>query len=358
MNKHNFYAGPSRLSDYTQTQTAESINNFAGTGISLMSISHRSNEFVAVMDKAISLTKEILDVPSTHEVVFLQGGASLQFCMLPYNFMDKKASYLDTGEWASKAIKEAKFFGEVDVVASSKDKNYNYLPEGWEKKAASDSSYLHYTSNNTIYGTQYKKDPDSNLLLASDMSSDIFSRPIDVSKYLLIYAGAQKNIGPSGIVLAIVKKDMLEKICRPVPTMLKYSTHAEKESMYNTPPTVSVFACMKSLERYKELGGVQAMQKITAAKSALLYDEIDRNKLFVATVPNPEHRSNMNITFVMKDEYKDLEKAFLKYTEERDILGIQGHRSVGGFRASVYNEQKEESVRALIDAMKQFEKNH
>lgn len=355
MKKHNFYAGPSRLSDYTLTETAENIIDFAGTGLSVMGISHRSKEFVAVMEQAVSLTKELLDVPSSHEVIFVQGGASMQFCMLPYNLLNKKAAYVDSGAWSSKAIKEAKCFGDVEIVASSKDKNYNYIPEGWEANVPSDASYLHYTSNNTIYGTQFKADPNVKLPLACDMSSDIFSRPVDVSKYGVIYAGAQKNIGPSGITLVIVKKDLLGKVDRCIPAILKYDTHIDKESMYNTPPTVATFACMKTLERYKQLGGVKAIHVKANEKAKMLYDEIERNKLFVGTVQNEAHRSNMNITFVMNENYKDLEKPFLNFVDERNIVGIKGHRSAGGFRASVYNAQREESVRALVEAMKEFE---
>ncbi|MBK8808354.1 MAG: 3-phosphoserine/phosphohydroxythreonine transaminase [Bacteroidales bacterium] len=356
MKKHNFFAGPAELDETVIKNTADNIIDFAGTGISIMAISHRSKEFIAVMEKAVNLTKELLDVPSTHEVIFLQGGASLQFAMLPMNLLDKKAAYVDSGTWASNAIKEAKLFGEVVVVGSSKDKNYNYIPVGWEKNIPSDASYLHYTSNNTIFGTQFKKDPDVNVLLASDMSSDIFWRPVDVSKYAIIYAGAQKNIGPSGITLAIVRKDLLDKINRPVPTMLKYSTHVDKESMYNTPPTVATYACVQSLERFKNLGGVKALGKIADQRANSIYDEIDRNKLFVSTVPDASHRSNMNITFVMNEQYKDLEKDFTDFAKSRNIVGITGHRSVGGFRASVYLSQRDDSVNALIQAMKDFEK--
>jgi phosphoserine aminotransferase len=354
--KHNFYAGPSRLSEYTLKHSAESILDFAGTGLSILGISHRSKEFIAVMDEASAIVKELLDVPAGYSVIFLQGGASLQFSMVPYNLLVKKAAYLNTGSWASKAMKEAPHFGEVVEVASSKDKNYNYIPQGWEANVPNDADYLHYTTNNTIYGTQIHTDPNVNVPLVSDMSSDIFSRPIDVSKYGLIYAGAQKNIGPSGICLAIVKDELLGKTDRYIPTILNYKTHIDNGSMFNTPPTLAVYSSLLSLRWYKnELGGIKVIQKQNIEKAQILYDEIDRNKLFKCTVANEKDRSLMNVCFIMNEEYKDLEKEFLTFAESRDLLGLKGHRSAGGFRASIYNAQRVESIKALIQAMKDFE---
>lgn len=353
MKKHNFYAGPSILSEFTKEKTAEAVMNFAGTGLSVMEVSHRSKEFVAVMDEAVALVKELLKVPEGYSVLFLQGGASTQFLMAPYNLMDKKAAYLNTGAWSKKAIKEAKFFGEVVEVASSADANFNYIPKSYEVPA--DASYLHYTSNNTIFGTKVDA-PDVNLPLVADMSSDIFSRPIDVAKYDLIYAGAQKNLGPSGATLVIVKDAALGKIDRPIPTMLDYNTHINSGSMFNTPATLPVYASLMTLRWLKENGGVEAMEKVNEEKAALLYDEIDRNKLFECTVPAKEDRSLMNVTFVMAPEYAEAEKEFLDFATSKGMIGIKGHRSVGGFRASIYNAMPVDSVKALIDAMQEFEK--
>ena len=353
MKKHNFYAGPSILSEYTIKNTAAAVENFAGMGLSLLEISHRSKQFVAVNDEARALIKELLDIPAGYEVVFLGGGASLQFCMAPYNLLNKKASYLDTGTWASKAIKEAKLFGEVEVVASSKDKNYTYVPKNFT--IADDSDYFHYTSNNTIYGTAIRQDPDVKQRLVCDMSSDIFSRPIDIYKYDLIYAGAQKNLAPAGVTLAIVRVDALGHVDRPIPTMLSYKTHVDKDSMFNTPPVLPIFAALQTLKWYKEQGGIAAMEKKDKQNAAILYDEIDRNKLFRGTVV-PEDRSIMNVCFVMKPEYAELEKQFIEFATANNIVGIKGHRSVGGFRASIYNAMPLESVETLINVMKEFEK--
>jgi phosphoserine aminotransferase len=355
MKKHNFYAGPSILSDYTIKNTMAAIDNFAGTGLSLMEISHRSKEFVAVNDEARAMIKELLDIPEGYEVVFLGGGASLQFCMVPFNLLKKKASYLDTGTWASKAIKEAKLFGEVNVVASSKDKNYTYVPKNYT--VPEDSDYFHFTTNNTIYGSELRKDPDLKVRLVADMSSDIFSRPIDISKYDLIYAGAQKNLAPAGVTLIIVRKDALGHVDRPIPTMLNYQTHVDKDSMFNTPPVVPIFAALQTLKWYKEQGGIAAMEKKDKENAAILYDEIDRNKLFHGTVAT-EDRSIMNVCFVMNEEYKDLEEEFAKFASAAGMVGIKGHRSVGGFRASLYNAMPKSSVEALIACMKDFEKQH
>lgn len=355
MKKHNFYAGPSILSEYTIKQTADAVIDFANTGLSLLEISHRSKEFIAVNDEAQALIKELLDIPSGYEVLFLGGGASLQFCMVPFNLLNKKASYLDTGVWASKAIKEAKFFGEVDVVASSKDKNYTYIPKNYT--IASDSEYFHITTNNTIYGTEIHEDPTVGLPLVSDMSSDIFSRPVDVSKYELIYAGAQKNLAPAGVTLVIVKKDVLGKVERPIPTMLKYETHIDNSSMFNTPPVLPIYAALQTLKWYKEEGGIKALQKKNKEKAAVLYDEIDRNRIFKGTAA-AEDRSLMNVCFVMNDEYKELEGEFSSFATSKGMVGIKGHRSVGGFRASLYNAMPKSSVEALIETMKEFEKQH
>ena len=355
MKKHNFYAGPSILSEYTIKNTAAAVENFAGMGLSLLEISHRSKEFVAVNDEARALIKELLDIPAGYEVVFLGGGASMQFCMVPYNLLNKKASYLDTGTWSSKAIKEAKLFGEVEVVASSKDKNYTYIPKDYT--IADDADYFHITTNNTIYGTETRKDPDVKQRLVADMSSDIFSRPIDVSKYDIIYAGAQKNLAPAGVTFVIVKNDAVGKVSRYIPTMLNYQTHIDGGSMFNTPPVVPIYAALQTLRWIKAQGGVKEMERRAIEKADMLYAEIDRNKMFVGTAAK-EDRSRMNICFVMAPEYKELEADFLKFATEKGMVGIKGHRSVGGFRASCYNAMPKESVQALIDCMQEFEKLH
>lgn len=321
-----------------------------------MEVSHRGKEFIAVMDETRALFKELLDIPAGYDVVFLGGGASLQFCMVPYNLLNKKAAYLNTGEWASKALKEAKLFGEVVEVASSKDKNFNYIPKGWTVPA--DADYLHITTNNTIFGTEIKYDLDVNVPMVADMSSDIFSRPVDVSKYSVIYGGAQKNLAPAGVTFAIVKMDALGKVERPIPTMLNYKTHIEKESMFNTPPVVPVFAALQTLKWLKEQGGVKAMQRRNVEKAAILYNEIDSNKFFKATIADEEDRSLMNICFVMADEYVELEKEFSDFASSKGMSGIKGHRSVGGFRASCYNALPKESVQALVDCMKEFAAKH
>jgi len=355
MKKHNFYAGPSILPQYTIEQTIAGIKNFAGTGLSVLEVSHRSKEFVAVMEEAQQLFKELLNIPDGYSVLFLQGGASTQFAMIPYNLLGKKAAYLDTGAWSSKAVKEAKGFGEVEVVASSKDKGYNYIPKDF--KVPADADYFHITTNNTIAGTEIKFDMDSPVPLVADMSSDIFSRPVDVSKYALIYGGAQKNLGPAGATFVIIKNDILGKVNRHIPTMLNYQTHIDKASMFNTPPVLAVFSALQTLKWLKENGGVEAAQKRNEEKAKILYDEIDRNKLFEAVVPAEEDRSLMNITFVMKDKYKDKEQDFLDFAAQRGIIGVKGHRSVGGFRASTYNALPKESVEVLVKAMRDFEKS-
>ncbi|MDO5571316.1 MAG: 3-phosphoserine/phosphohydroxythreonine transaminase [Bacteroidales bacterium] len=355
MKKHNFYAGPSILSQYTIEKTAEAVKDFAGTGLSLLEISHRSKEFTAVIEEARSLIKELLNVPEGYEVLFLGGGASLQFCMVPFNLLKKKAAYTETGTWAKNAIKEAKLFGEVEVVGSSKDKNFSYIPKGYTIPA--DCEYFHYTSNNTIYGTEVIETPNVDVPLVSDMSSDFMSHPLDVSKFDLIYAGAQKNLGPAGVTVVIVKKDALGKVERSIPTMLNYLTHIEKDSMFNTPPVLPVFSCLQTLKWYKELGGLEAIEKMNVEKAKILYEEIDRNKIFVGTAAK-EDRSRMNVCFVMNPQYQHLEDDFNKFAASKGMVGLKGHRSVGGFRASIYNAMPIESVKALIETMQEFEKLH
>lgn len=358
MKKHNFYAGPSILPQYTIKNTADAVLNFADTGLSILEISHRSKEFQAVMDEAQALFKEILSIPEGYEVVFLGGGASLQFCMVPYNILSKKAAYLNTGVWANKAQKEAVAFGEVVEVASSKDKTYNYIPKGFEALVPADADYFHITTNNTIYGTELHRDPDVKVPLVADMSSDIFCRPVDVSKYSIIYGGAQKNLAPAGLAFAIVKVDALGKVERHIPTMLDYRTHINAGSMFNTPPVVAVYGALQTLRWLKQEGGVEEMARRKRVKSDMLYTEIERNKLFKPTVADHEDRSTMNICFVMNDEYKELEKEFLEFATSRGMIGLKGHRSVGGFRASTYNALPKESVEELIAVMKEFEAKH
>lgn len=352
MKKHNFYAGPSILSDYTIKNTAEAILNFANTGLSVLEVSHRSKEFQAVIDEATALVKELLDIPEGFSVLWLGGGASMQFCMIPYNFLDKKASYIDTGTWAANAIKEARLFGDVEVVGSSKDANYTYIPKGW--KVAEGSQYFHYTSNNTIYGTEIRIDPDVPVPMIADMSSDIFSRPVDFSKYIAVYAGAQKNLAPAGVTLVIVRDDAMGHVDRPIPTMLDYRTHIKKGSMFNTPPVLPIFSAMQTLRWYKELGGVEALEKRDLEKAAKLYEAIDASPMFVGCVTDPADRSIMNVTFRMTPEYADLEGEFVDFCAQRGIVGIKGHRSVGGFRASLYNALPIESVEELVKAMHDF----
>ena len=356
MKKHNFYAGPSVLSQFAIRNTADAVINFADMGLSLLEISHRSKQFQAVVDEAEALFKELLDIPEGYSVLFLGGGASLQFAMVPMNLLVKKAAYLDTGVWANKAIKEAKLFGEVDVVASSKDKNYNYIPRDYS--VPTDVDYFHYTSNNTIYGTEIRKDPEVGVRLVADMSSDIFSRRVDISKYDLIYGGAQKNLAPSGVTFVIVKNDVLGNVDRVLPTMLNYKTHIDKGSMFNTPPVLPIYTALQTLKYYKEFGGVDALEKFDLQKAETLYNAIDSSRMFEATIPNHEDRSIMNVCFVMKPEYAELEKEFFDFATERGMMGINGHRSVGGFRASLYNALPMESVEALVAAMNEFQSKH
>ena len=355
MKKHNFNAGPSILPREVIEDTAKAILDFNGSGLSLMEISHRAKDFQPVVDEAVALFKELLNIPEGYSVLFLGGGASMEFCMVPFNFLEKKAAYLNTGVWAKKAMKEAKGFGEVVEVASSAEATYTYIPKDYTVPA--DVDYFHITTNNTIYGTEMRYDPDLNVRLVSDMSSDIFSRPIDISKYDVIYAGAQKNLAPAGVTLAIVRTDALGHVDRAIPTMLNYNTHIKKDSMFNTPPVFPIFAALQTLKWYKELGGVAVIEKMNLEKAAILYDEIDRNKLFKGTAA-VEDRSIMNVCFVMNDEYKELEDEFNKFASAAGMVGIKGHRSVGGFRASLYNAMPKSSVEALVATMKEFEKQH
>ena len=355
MKKYNFNAGPSMLPREVIENTAKQILDFNGSGLSLAEISHRAKDFQPVVDEAEALVKELLDIPEGYSVLFLGGGASLEFCMVPYNFLNKKAAYLNTGTWAKKAMKEANLFGEVVEVASSADANYTFIPKDWSVPA--DVDYLHITTNNTIYGTEMRKDLDVPVRLIADMSSDIFSRPVDVAKYDCIYAGAQKNLSMAGVTIVIVKNDALGKVERPIPTMLDYRTHVEKGSMFNTPPVVPIYTAMENLRWIKANGGVEAMDKRANERAEMLYAEIDRNKLFKGTVA-VEDRSLMNICFVMNEEYAELEKPFFDFATSKGMVGIKGHRSVGGFRASCYNAQTIEGVTALVNAMKEFEANN
>lgn len=355
MKKYNFGAGPSILPQEVMQATAEACANFNGSGLSLMEMSHRTKDFQAVMDEAQALFKELLGIPAGYSVLFLGGGASMQFCMVPYNLLEGKAAYLNTGVWAKKALKEAKGFGEVVEVASSADANYTFVPKDYEIPA--DADYFHITTNNTIYGTQIRRDLDSPVPLVADMSSDIFSRPINVSKYGLIYGGAQKNLSMAGVTFVIVKDELLGKVSRHIPTMLDYRTHVDKGSMFNTPPVIPIYCALQNLKWIKAQGGVEEMQRRAGERAAILYSEIDRNALFRGTAAL-EDRSLMNICFVMNDEYKELEAEFLKFATERGIVGIKGHRSVGGFRASCYNAMSVEGVQVLVQCMKDFEALH
>ncbi len=348
MKKHNFYAGPSILPEEVIQETSNALFDFAGTGISLASVSHRSKEFDKVMKDAQNLFLELLDAPEGYSVLFLGGGASTQFAMVPYNLMKKKAVYLNTGTWAKKAIKEAKLFGEVVEI---KNEDYTTLPKSFEYPA--DADYLHFTTNNTIYGTEHKKDFFATVPVVADMSSNIFSRKIDVSKYSLIYGGAQKNLAPSGVTFVLIKDDILGKVDRKIPTMLNYQTHIDKGSMFNTPPVIPIYAAYQTMLWIKKNGGVEGMEKMVAEKAEMLYDEIDTNELFKGTVAK-EDRSYMNICFVMNEGYENLEADFLKFATEKGMVGIKGHRSVGGFRASTYNALPKESVEALVKCMREF----
>ena len=352
MKKHNFSAGPSILPEVAYQNAAKAILDFNGTGLSILSISHRTKDFEDVLASAQSLMRELLNIPDNYHIYFVGGGASTQFFHIPANFLGKKAGYVNTGVWTKKAIKEAKYYGEVEIIASSEDRNFCYIPKGFD--IPTDIDYLYICTNNTIYGTEYKVDIDSPVPLIADMSSDILSRPIDVSKYALIYGGAQKNLAPAGVSFVIIRDDMLQRVVRELPTMVNVNTHCENNSMFNTPPVFPIFVMNETLKWIKSLGGVEAMYKINLEKAQLLYDEIERNSLFRPTVDTPD-RSLMNICFVMAEGKEDLAPQFLKFATERGMVGIKGHRLVGGFRASCYNALPKESVEALVACMQEFE---
>ncbi len=353
--KHNFFAGPAILPPSVLEQASRAALDFDGMGLSILEISHRSTQFTAVMQEAVQSTKDLLALPDDYEVLFLTGGASSQFYMAAMNLLekDKSACYLDTGTWSTKAIKEAKIFGNINVVASSKDKNFNYIPKGYS--VPTDAAYLHLTSNNTIFGTQIHSWPETDVPFVCDMSSDIFSRPIDVKRFGIIYAGAQKNLGPAGTTLVIVRKDILGKVSREIPTMLDYHTHIGKNSMFNTPPVFPVYVCMLTMRWLKERGGIEATQKYNQEKAALLYNEIDSNPLFTGAAAK-EDRSLMNVTFTMNNT--ELQDEFKALCAEANLMGLAGHRSVGGFRASIYNAMPKESVALLVNIMNDFGKKH
>ncbi len=356
MKKHNFSAGPSVLPRVAIENAAAAVLELNGIGLSLIEISHRSNDFQQVIDEATSLLVELMEIPSNYKVLWLGGGASTQFCMVPFNLLEKKAGYINTGVWAKKAMKEAKLFGEVVEVASSEDRNNTYIPKNVE--IPTDLDYLHITTNNTIFGTEYKTDIDYPVNVVADMSSDILSRKVDVSKYAMIYGGAQKNMGPAGVTFVIIREDILGKVTRQIPSMMDYRIHIKDGSMFNTPPVFPIFVVRETLKWLKSLGGVEVMNKMNVEKAALLYDEIDRNPVFSCPV-DVEDRSLMNIPFVYSDKYKDLDGSlFIEFTKERGMSGLKGHRLVGGFRASTYNALSKESVEALVKAMQDFEAIH
>lgn len=352
MKKHIFNAGPCKLPKIVLENTSKAVLEINNSGMSIMEVSHRSKDFQAVIDEAEGLFKELLNIPENYSVLFLGGGASTQFCMIPYNLMKKKSAYINTGTWSTKAIKEAKLFGEVAVIASSEDKGFSYIPKGYT--IPSDADYLHITTNNTIKGTELKHDIDCDISLIADMSSDIMSRPVDVSKYDMIYGGCQKNVGPAGVTFVIIKDGILGKVDRAIPTMLKYETHISKGSMFNTPPCTAIFTVKETLKWVKNIGGVKEMERRAIEKSDMIYNAIDNSKLFVGTVAK-EDRSRMNICFVLKEENKEKEAEFIKFASDRNIVGIKGHRSVGGFRASNYNACELEDVEALVNAIKDFD---
>lgn len=349
---HVFNAGPCLLPQQAIDSSIEALRDFKNTGISVLSVSHRSKEWGEVMDEVRANWKELLHIPDTHEVIFLGGGASLQFLYVAMNFLENKAAYLDTGVWAHKALQQAQGIGNAYALACSADKNYTYIPKGYD--IPTDLDYFHITTNNTIYGTEIKEDMDCPVPLIADMSSDIMSRPVDVSKYAMIYGGAQKNVGPAGVIFAIIRKDALGKVSRYIPPMLDYKMHIDKESMYNTPPVFSIFVMNETLKWLKSVGGVEAIHKVDEEKAAILYNEIDRNTLFTGNAVK-EDRSIMNVTFVMSPGYENLQDEFLSFAKERGMVGIKGHRSVGGFRASIYNACTKEDVEALVGCMKEFE---
>lgn len=355
MRKHNFNAGPSILPREVIEKAAAAVLDFDGIGMSILEISHRSKEFDAVMNEAVALFRELLNIPDNYHVIFVGGGASTQFFHVPYNLLEHKAGYINTGVWAKKAMKEAKNFGQVEVIASSEDRNFTYIPKNVE--IPSDLDYLHITTNNTIYGTEYHTDIDSPVNLVADMSSDILSRRVDVSKYALIYGGAQKNLGPAGVTFVIVRDDILGKVSRPLPSMVDYRNHIANNSMFNTPPVFPIYVVRETLKWLKSIGGVDEIHRRNVEKAEMLYAEIDRNKLFRGTAEK-EDRSIMNICFVMNPEYEALAPEFLEFTKAKGFVGVKGHRLVGGFRASCYNALPRESVEALVAAMQEFESLH
>jgi phosphoserine aminotransferase len=348
---HNFNAGPSHLPESVLQQAAEAVLNFQESGLSILEISHRGEYFVPVIEEARSLAKELMHLDDDFEVLFLHGGGRTQFMEVAMNLLDeqKKAAYIDTGTWSSKAIEEAQLFGNVEVIASSKDKNYTYIPKSFS--IPPDAAYLHITTNNTIYGTEWQHIPESPVPLIADMSSDILSREIDFNRFSLIYAGAQKNIGAAGVTLVAVRKSILGKVSRTIPSIMDYRVHIKNGSMYNTPPVFAVYTCLLVLQWLKEQGGVKAIERINIQKAELLYHEIDTNPLFKGTVA-VEDRSRMNVCFVMDDQA--LEKEFAAYCKNEGLYGIKGHRSVGGFRVSLYNAVSLDSVSTLVEAMKHF----
>ena len=352
---HVFNAGPCLLPQVAIDNAIEALKDFKGTGVSLISISHRTKGWEETMEECRSLWKEILNIPDTHEVIFLGGGASLEFLYVAMNYLEHKAGYLDTGVWAKIALKEANGIGNAIAIASSADKNYSYIPKGYT--IPTDLDYFHITTNNTIYGTEIKEDIDCPVPLIADMSSDILSRRVDVSKYALIYGGAQKNAGPAGVTFAIIRKDSLGKVSRYIPTMLDYRTHIDKGSMFNTPPVFPIFVMNDTLEWLKSMGGIDAIHAIDIKKAETLYAEIDRNSLFTGTAAK-EDRSIMNVCFVMAPGYENLQDEFMEYAKDCGMVGIKGHRSVGGFRASIYNACTQEDVEALVKCMQDFEKSH
>lgn len=353
MKKHNFSAGPCILPQSVLQKASDAVLNFNNSNLSLIEISHRSKDFVEVMETAQNLALEHLGLQNKgYHALFLQGGASLQFLMTAYNLLEHKAAYLNTGTWSSKAIKEAKIFGEVVEVATSKTENFNFIPKNYE--VPKDADYFHCTSNNTIFGTQMKDFPQTTVPMVCDMSSDIFSRQLDFSKFSLIYAGAQKNMGPAGTTLVVVKEDILGKVSRAIPSMLNYQLEIDKNSMFNTPPVFSVYVSMLTLQWLKDLGGISAIEKVNNKKAKILYAEIDRNQLFEGYVANKEDRSTMNATFNLRND--ELKATFDKHLIQAGINGINGHRSVGGYRASIYNAMPLESVQVLVDVMQEVEK--
>lgn len=357
MRKHIFNAGPCKLPDSTLENVSKAVIEFGNTGQSILEVSHRSSDFQAVYDEAVALFKEVLSIPEGYSVIFLGGGASMQFCMIPYNFLKKKAAYVNTGTWSTAAIKEAKMWGEVEVVASSEADAFTYYPEF---TIPADVDYMHITSNNTIRGTEIFKDVTSPVPLICDMSSDICSRPVDVAKYAMIYGGCQKNLGPAGVTFVIIKDEFLANNVvadRMIPTMLKYKTHVDSESMYNTPPCVNIFGVKETLKWVKAMGGVKAMEKLAIERADMIYAELGRSKMFRPVVKEGS-RSRMNIPFLLREGYESLEKEFLDFAKSKNLVGLKGHRSVGGFRASTYNACTIEDVNVLIAAMQEFEAKH